>query len=180
MSRWAIFGGSFDPPHVGHVLAAAWVRSTAEVDAIVVIPALEHAFGKALAPFAHRRRMCELAFGPIDGVVVSDLEARLGGASYTVRTLEALRARNPGVELRLVIGSDLVGEVPRWHEGHRVPELAELLVVGRRGHGNGEALLMPEVSSTDVRARLREGRSVEGLVPRAVIQHIERYGLYRR
>lgn len=180
MTTWAIFGGSFDPPHVGHVLAAAWVRSTADVDAIVVIPALEHAFGKPLAPFAHRRRMCELAFAPIAGVTVSDLEARLGGASYTVRTLEELSRRSPGVKLKLVIGSDLVDQVPSWHQGHRVPELAELLVVGRGGHENGDhQLVMPEVSSTDVRERLRTGKSVEGLVPRAVIGHIERCGLYR-
>lgn len=177
---WAVFGGSFDPPHVGHVLAATWALSTTEIEALVVIPALEHAFGKPLAPFAHRRRMCELAFAPLRGVVVSDLEARLGGASYTVRTLEELRRRSPDVALKLLIGSDLVDEVPRWHQGHRVPELAELLVVGRGGHANGgEQLVMPEISSTDIRARLREGRSAEGLVPRAVLRYAERHGLYR-
>lgn len=180
MTRWAIFGGSFDPPHVGHVLAASWVLSTAEVDALVVIPALAHAFGKPLAPFAHRRRMTELAFAPLRGVIVSDLEARLGGASYTVRTLEELARRHPDVSLQLVIGSDLVDEVPRWHEGHRVPQLAELLVVGRGGYADGEEqLVMPEVSSTDVRERLRAGRSAEGLVPRAVLRYVERFGLYR-
>lgn len=179
MRSVAVFGGSFDPPHVGHVLAAAWVRSTSEVDEVIVVPALEHPFGKPLAPFAHRRRMAELAFAPLTRVSVSDIEARLGGASYTVRTLEALRRAHPGVELRMMIGSDLVEQVPRWREGHRIAELAPLLVVGRGGHDDGRELAMPEVSSTEVRARLAEGRSVDGLVPRAVAEYIARFGLYR-
>src|SRR5690606_32016933 len=83
MSAWAIFGGSFDPPHVGHVLAVTWVLSTQPVDEVVLVPALEHAFGKPLAPFAHRRRMCELAFAPLRRVRVDPIEAELGGASYT-------------------------------------------------------------------------------------------------
>lgn len=179
MTTWAVFGGSFDPPHVGHVLVAAWLRSTTDVDRVVVVPALEHPFGKPLAPFPHRRRMAELAFAPLTRVAVSDIEARLSGASYTVRTLQALRARHPGISLRLVIGSDLVSEVPRWREGDRIPELAPLLVVGRGGHDDGARdIVMPEVSSTEIRARLQAGRSVEGLVPRAVIDYLARYPLY--
>lgn len=177
--RVAIFGGSFDPPHVGHVLAASWVLSTAEVDAIWVVPALEHAFAKPLTGFGHRRRMVELAFAPLRRVTVSDLEAQLGGASYTVRTLEELSRRHPGVSLRLMIGSDLVEQVPRWKEGARVPALAPLLVVGRGGHDDGRPLAMPEVSSTEIRERLRTGRSVDGLVPRSVIAYIAGHGLYR-
>lgn len=179
MSVVAVFGGSFDPPHVGHVLAVAWILSTQAVDEVLVVPALEHVFGKRLAPFAHRRRMCELAFEPLRRVHVSDIEARLGGVSATVHTLEALRRADPRRELRLVIGSDLIGELPRWTEGHRVPELAPLLVVGRGGHDDGRDVLMPQVSSTEIRARLREGKSVEGLVPRAVADYIARHGLYR-
>ncbi len=180
MSTWGVFGGSFNPPHIGHVLALSWALSTQPFDTILVIPALEHAFGKALTPFPHRRRMAELAFATLRRVRVSDLEARLGGASYTVRTLEELSRRAPGVSLRLIIGSDLVDEVPRWKEGARVPELAPLLVVGRTGYENGaRELHMPEVSSSEIRERLRAGKSVEGLVPRAVIEYIDAFGLYR-
>lgn len=175
--RAAVFGGSFDPPHVGHVLAATWVLSTQEVDELWVIPTFEHVFGKSLTSFSHRLRMCELAFAPVRGVEVSDIEARLGGQSATVRTLEALQ--RPGRSLRLVVGGDLVGQIPRWVEGHRIPTLAPLLVVGRGGHGGGD-VAMPEISSSEVRARLKEGASVEGLLPRAVIEHIARYALYRR
>jgi nicotinate-nucleotide adenylyltransferase len=179
MTVMGVFGGSFDPPHVGHVLAASWVLATAEVDGLFVVPALEHAFGKRLTPFPHRRRMVELAFGCLRGVQVSPIEAQLGGASYTVRTLEELKRRHPGASLRLMIGSDLVEQVPRWKEGARLPALAPLLVVGRGGHDDGRMLAMPEVSSSEVRERLRSGRSVDGLVPRSVIAYIERHGLYR-
>jgi nicotinate-nucleotide adenylyltransferase len=179
MSTMAVFGGSFDPPHVGHVLAASWVLATAEVDGLWIVPTLEHAFGKRLTPFPHRRRMAELAFAGLRRVEVSAIEAELGGASYTVRTLEELARRHPGVSLRLMIGSDLVDQVPRWKEGARLPGLAPLLVVGRGGHDDGRELAMPEVSSTEVRERLRAGKSVDGLVPKSVIDYIARHGLYR-
>jgi len=180
MSTVAVFGGSFDPPHLGHVLAATWVLSTASVDALWVIPAYDHAFDKELTPFAHRLKMAELAFAPLREVTVSDLEARMGGESFTVHTLERLREEHPDDRWRLVIGSDLVEQIPRWHEGHRIEELAELLVVGRGGHGrDGDALLMPEVSSTEVRRRLRAGEPADALVPRAVLDYAREQGLYR-
>jgi len=179
MSAIAIFGGSFDPPHLGHVLAATWVLSTAAVDELWVIPTFDHAFDKELTAFAHRLKMAELAFAPLRSVRVSDLEARMGGESFTVHTLERLRADHPSRELRLVVGSDLVDQIPRWHRGHRIGELAELLVVGRGGHGrDGDALLMPEVSSTEVRRRLRAGETVDALVPRAVLEYARAEGLY--
>jgi nicotinate-nucleotide adenylyltransferase len=178
MTTWAIFGGSFDPPHVGHVLAASWVLSTHDVDALVVVPVFAHPFGKDMTPYPHRRRMCELAFSTLSRAHVSDIEARLGGASYTVRTLEALRSE---ASLRLIVGTDIIDDIPRWKEGHRIAELAPLIVVGRGGHDDGlpREVVMPEISSTEVRTRLREGRSCEGLVPRAVLAHIDRYQLYR-
>lgn len=179
-SSLAVFGGSFDPPHVGHVLAATWVISTQPVDGLLVVPALSHPFGKRLAPYPHRRRMAELAFADIARVAVSDVEARMGGPSYTVDTLERLQREHPGVTLRLVVGSDLVAQVPTWHEGHRIEQLARLLVVGRGGHEDGtEDLVMPAVSSTEVRRRAQAGEPLDGLVPRTVASYICRHALYR-
>lgn len=179
-AAWAVFGGSFDPPHVGHVLAAQWVLSTQSVDAVVVIPALVHPFGKPLEAFPHRRRMCELAFGTVRGVRVSDLEARMPSPSYTVHTLERLRAEHPQVNLRLMIGSDLVEQLPSWHDGARVVELAPPLVVGRGGHLDGdEEIAMPTVSSTEIRRRFRSGEPLDALVPRTVREYVTRFGLYR-
>jgi len=179
MTTWAIFGGSFDPPHVGHVLSASWVLATQPVDALLVVPVLEHAFGKGLSSFPHRRRMAELAFADLRRVRVTDLEARGGKPSYTVRTLRELRARHPSVELRLIVGSDLVDQIPSWREGERIGELAPPIVVGRRGHEGSEEVLMPEVSSTEVRRRLRANEPVDELVPRRVARYIRRFGLYR-
>lgn len=179
MSTVAFFGGSFDPPHVGHVLAACWVLATSDVDEVLVVPTFQHPFEKRLEPFAHRRRMAELAFAPLRGVRVSDVEERMGGSSYTVRTLERLREERPDRDWRLMIGSDLVEQIPTWHEGSRIPELASLLVVGRGGHADGvEDILMPQVSSTEVRRRVRAGEPADALVPRPVLRYIREHGLY--
>jgi nicotinate-nucleotide adenylyltransferase len=176
-----VLGGSFDPPHVGHVLVASWALSVTEVSRVVVVPALRHAFGKSLQAYEHRVRMCELAFADLGRVSVSRIEAELGGAGYTVDMLEALAVRLRGAKLRLVMGADLEKELPKWRRPERVVALAPPLVVGRCGHGErGEKdVTLPEVSSTDVRRRLAAGESVASVVPRSVLAHIEAHGLYR-
>ncbi len=179
MRSAALFGGSFDPPHLGHLLAATWALATHELDELLVVPAFDHAFDKELTPFEHRLRMAELAFAPLRAARVSDLEARMGGESFTVRTLERLRDERPEVRWHLVVGTDIVDQIPRWHEGHRIPELCDLLVVGRGGYGRAaDDLLMPEVSSTDVRRRLRAGAPADALVPRTVLAYVAEHGLY--
>ncbi|MGE0786721.1 MAG: nicotinate (nicotinamide) nucleotide adenylyltransferase [Sandaracinaceae bacterium] len=181
MSAIAIFGGSFNPPHVGHVLAACWAMSAARFDALLVVPTVRHAFGKPLAPFAHRRRMAELAFGGLVSVSVSDVESRLDGPSYTVSTLERVQREHPSARLTLVVGSDLVPEIPRWHDAHRLDSLAERLVIPRPGYAvpGDFTPALPEVSSTDVRERLARGESVRGLVPLRVAEYIAAHELYR-
>ena len=109
-----VLGGSFDPPHVGHVLLAAYAMSASDLDALLVIPTFQHPFGKALSDYDERVHMAELAFGMLAGVEVSRIEQSLGGASYTVRTLEALQAREPSARLRLVVGADVIADAPRW------------------------------------------------------------------
>src|SRR5580700_9701846 len=110
----AVFGGSFNPPHVGHVLACALVLSTEDVDRVLVVPAYKHAFAKALAPFDDRVTMCELALGWMPRVEVSRVEQELGGDSLTIRTLEHLAHAHPDWRLRLVIGADILAETSRW------------------------------------------------------------------
>lgn len=174
-----IFGGSFDPPHAGHVLFVAYALSVAPIARVLVIPTFQHAFGKQMAPFADRVAMCERAFAPLAHVEVSRLEEELGGASFTIHTLEALRARRPSTPMRLLIGADVWPETPRWREFDRVAALAPPFVVGRSGAESiEEAPELPAISSTLVRSRYRTGGSVERLVPRDVDAYVRAHGLY--
>lgn len=177
--RVAIFGGSFNPPHVAHQLVALYVLETADVDALWFVPCHKHPFDKALASFHHRMRMCEwaaAALGP--RARVSDIEGRLGGESRTLMTLKALRAENPADEFLLVIGADIEPELPLWYGAEELLRTVQRIVVGRGGYAHGAAVSMPMVSSTDIRERLARGQSVAGLLPLTVENYIREHGLY--
>ncbi|MDP8998839.1 MAG: nicotinate-nicotinamide nucleotide adenylyltransferase [Myxococcota bacterium] len=178
----AVFGGSFNPPHVAHVLAGALVRSTEDVDRLLVVPTYRHPFGKPLEPFSDRLAMCELAMAWMRGVEVSRVEATLGGESRTLRTLQHLAEAYPGCSLRLVMGADVLAEAPRWFGFDEIARLAPPIVLGRVGvdvPGAGPALL-PNVSSTHVRAVIARGAwsEAEKLVPQAVLGYVRARGLY--
>lgn len=178
----AVFGGSFNPPHVGHVLVPPLVQATHDVDRVLVVPTFRHPFAKDLAPYDDRVRMCELALGGSRDVEVSRVEEELGGESRTLRTLEHLAARHPDWRLRLVVGSDILAEAPRWFGFDAIQKLAPLIVLNRAGidaPAIGKVLL-PEVSSTQVRAALGRGAwsEVEQLVPRKVLSYVRAKGLY--
>lgn len=179
--RIAIFGGSFNPPHVGHVLVASYVLSTEPVDVLMVIPTFQHPFGKPLAPFEARLQMCRLALGAWERVEVSSLERDMGGDSYTVRTLEALQAREPDAALALCIGADVLAERHLWHRTEDLDRLARRIVIGRQGYDNPPEASppMPAISSTEIRRLLATGGDVSRLVPRAVAAYIAEHGLYR-
>jgi nicotinate-nucleotide adenylyltransferase len=180
----ALLGGSFNPPHVAHLMAAWWTLATQGVSEVWLLPSYRHPFGKQLEPFEHRVRMCQLAAAAIRGVRVCAVEAELAGdplVGKTVRTLEHLAARHPRLRFALVVGADVLAETDKWYRFDRVRQLARLIVVGRAGHpGGGGAPALPPVSSTEVRDRLRRGEDVSALVPRAVLEYIRRRGLYRR
>ena len=179
----AIFGGSFNPPHVAHVLAATSVLLTHEVDALLVVPTFQHPFAKSLAAYEHRVRMCELAMGWLPRVSISRVEEELGGESRSLRTVEHLARAHPDWELRFVIGSDILLEAKKWHGFEAICALAPLIVLGRVGFDgtNVPPALLPDVSSTEVRAALAAGDydALTGLVPRQVLSYIRSAGLYR-
>src|SRR5262245_2470528 len=176
--RVALFGGSFNPPHVAHQLAALYVLETAAVDELWFVPAYEHAFGKPLAAFEDRLAMCELAAAALGPRArVSDVERAIGGRSLTLRTVRRLAELHPDHAFSLVIGSDLTGDVATWYRGDELAKTLPFIIVARPG-GVGRAgaeagaapasVVMPEVSSTAVRAALAAGKPVDALVPRAV------------
>lgn len=184
--RLGIYGGSFDPPHVAHLLLAAYALSVGNFDEVLVVPVFAHAFAKELAPYEHRIRMCELAFAPLRGVSVSRIESELPIPSRTLFTLEALAARYPGAELRLVVGADVVSESKKWHAFDAVTRLAPLFVVGRSGQpaAAASAFELPPVSSTRVRELFAERQrgapapELARLVPATVLAYAEERGLY--
>jgi nicotinate-nucleotide adenylyltransferase len=164
------------------VLAVAYVLSTAEIDRVLVVPTFQHPFAKALAPYDDRVTMCELAMGWMPNVEVSRVEAELGGESKTLRTLEHLQATHPTWKMRLLMGSDLLAEAPRWFRFDAIRAIAPPLVLGRQGFPSSDAPLavLPELSSTDVRAKIAEGRWEElaSLLPRTVAEHVRAKRLY--
>ncbi len=181
MAEVALFGGSFDPPHLGHAYVITTVLALEPVEALWILPTHSHAFGKHLADFELRVRMCEALaqiFG--DRVSVSPIEKELaeraepGGdaqLSRTVDTVAALHARFPDRDFGWVIGSDLREELETWKEPERLRALARIIVVGREGQNEAAAVggvPIPDVSSSEVRARLAAGEPVDHLLPAAV------------
>jgi nicotinate-nucleotide adenylyltransferase len=178
----ALFGGSFNPPHVAHQMVCLWVVETCAVDALWMMPTHRHPFGKPLAPFADRVAMCELAAAPLGRrVLVSTVERDLGfAANRTVETLEELTRRHPETSFRLVVGADVLCERGKWHRWADVVGLAPPIVLGRAGYPSDEAaVVLPDVSSTEVRTRLARGESAVPLVSCQVMDYIAARGLYR-
>ncbi len=181
----ALFGGSFNPPHIGHVLAAAYVLGIGAVERVLVVPVFGHALGKQGESFAHRVEMARRAFGWLPGVEVSTIERQLGAPSRTLRTVQALEAEHPEWALRLLVGSDITGEIGKWHAYDEIARRAPPLVLGRAGSDGPEPRLLPEVSSTEIRSFLAAARAgsafpvaLEALVPRSVLDYVRENGLY--
>jgi nicotinate-nucleotide adenylyltransferase len=179
-----IFGGSFNPPHIAHVLAATYVLQCCAIDRVLVIPTFQHPFAKALTPFEDRLEMCRRAFSDLSRVEISAVEAELGGESKTVRTLEHLHAQHPDWQMRLIVGSDVVHELDRWWSPERVKELAPPIVLGRLGVAppagyESAPRVLPEISSTAIRTALSRGESQDHVLPRRVVEWINERGLYR-
>jgi nicotinate-nucleotide adenylyltransferase len=183
----AVLGGSFDPPHAGHVLMAAYLGAVANFEQVLVVPVFEHAFHKALTPFEHRLCMCRLAFESLPFVEVSPLEATLKRPNYTLNTLRAIQRAHPSWSLRLAVGTDVLAETHKWHAFEDVTRLAPPFVFMRHGtQSSGKKTpLMPNISSTEIREHLAKAQPgvtdpmIEELVPASVRAYIEANKLYR-
>ena len=177
----ALLGGSFNPPHVGHLLAAQYVWATQPLDAVWLMPSFQHPFRKALVDFEHRAAMCELLCRETSGWLrTSRVESEVGGSGRTVDTLAFLQARHPEHRYTLVIGSDILKDLPSWKDFDRIQQMARVLVLYRAGYPAPEAVGPPlaEVSSTEVRELLQRGSSPGDKVPRAVLAYAHATGLY--
>ena len=169
--RVAVFGGSFNPPHVGHAMVIQWLLSTNLSDEVWLLPTVSHALGKALPPFAKRAVWCRAFAGEMDTRVrINEIETTLSKPSFTINTLRALKAEHPETTFQLVVGSDILDETDAWHQWDAIVAEFAPIVVGRTGYPvQGAEIYFPEVSSSNIRQRIAEGLSVKELVPRAVL-----------
>jgi nicotinate-nucleotide adenylyltransferase len=197
--RLGVLGGTFDPPHVAHLVLADQAREQLQLDTVLWVPAGDpwRKSDRDVTTAEHRLAMVRLATQGSAVFEVSLLEVLQKGPSYTVDTLAALSEERRPRELYCILGDDALDDLPNWHEPERLISLATLAVAARRGGprsaaaldailpGLGAAvvwLVMPrlDVSSTDLRRRALEGRSVRYLVPPPVADYIREHRLYRR
>ncbi|TNE92001.1 MAG: nicotinate (nicotinamide) nucleotide adenylyltransferase [Deltaproteobacteria bacterium] len=172
--RIAIYGGSFNPPHVGHAMVASWVLWTGRADQVWWMPSFSHPFDKALPPFERRLELVESLTRALGGGHrVTAVEAELEPPTYTVDALDWLREEYPEHRFSLVIGADNLPKLDKWKEAERLQASYELVVVGRDGYDNpAGCVIFPGVSSTEVRTRLAAGEPVDHLVPAPILEAV--------
>ena len=188
--RLGILGGTFDPVHTAHLVAAVNVRHALSLDRILLVVA--HApwqkSARRITPAADRLAVVEAAVAGTEGVEASAIEIDRGGESFTADTLEQLTAEDPDRELFLVVGADVAADLHTWRRPDVVARLATLAVVSRGGRGpvdigppwRAEHVAIPalDISSSDLRARAADGRPLDHLVPLPAIARIRQLGLY--
>lgn len=186
--KLGLFGGTFDPPHLGHFLAAVDAAEALELDQVVWVPAATQPLkaGVAVADAAHRLEMTRLTVAGDPRFSVEALELERGGLSFTIDTLRTFRERHPGAALFLLLGADAAASLPKWREPGAIRALSEIVVLTRGGDGlvpsAGVRTLSTrrvDISASEIRARVRLGRSIRGFVPEAVEEYIAAHGLYR-
>jgi nicotinate-nucleotide adenylyltransferase len=195
--RLGLFGGTFDPIHVGHLILAEQCREACGLDRVrlVVAGSPPHKLGSRTA-VGHRLEMVRIAVAGHPAFAASDIEATRPGPHYSVETLEGIRRDHPEDELFFLIGADSLRDLPTWREPERIAQMATIVVVNRPGieeigetalpdFGPGShrllAVTIPPVgiASSDLRRRMAEGRSIRYMVPRGVEAYIGAHGLYR-
>lgn len=189
--RIGLFGGTFDPPHVGHLVTAVNVRHALDLDVVLLMVAnvpWQKEGSRAITPAEDRYAMVEAAVRGVAGLAASRLEIDHGGPSYTADTLAELACRYPGAELYTIVGDDAAAGLPTWERFEEVVARSRLVVVDRPG----APVVLPEgidwirvevprleVSSTDLRARFVDGRPLDYLVTSPVLEVIAARHLYR-
>lgn len=190
--RLGIFGGTFDPPHVGHLVSAVNVRHELRLDRVLLVVndvPWQKAGSRAISSAADRLAMVQAAVADVDGLEASRIEIDAGGPSFTADTLATLIAEDRERDLFVILGADAAAGLSTWERAEEVRDLATIVVVERPGTPDAVPLdgwrwarvEVPgiEVSSTELRERASDGRPLDYLVTREVVEWIETHGLYR-
>jgi nicotinate-nucleotide adenylyltransferase len=191
VARVGVLGGTFDPPHIGHLAAAVEVRHALDLDEVLLVVANEpwqKTGSQPVSDVVHRLAMVEAAAQGLPGVRASAVEIERGGPSYTIDTLRTLQARRPDAGFFVVVGSDAAAGLDTWHRADELARAATFVLLDRPG------LVSPsppdgwrfthvpiprlDVTSTELRDRARTGRPLDVLVAPAVIAYIEAHRLY--
>ncbi|MDH5151722.1 nicotinate-nucleotide adenylyltransferase [Kocuria palustris] len=190
-TRLGIMGGTFDPIHHGHLVAASEVAAVFDLDEVVFVPTGQpwQKSGSEVSDAEHRYLMTVVATAANPRFSVSRVDIDRHGPTYTVDTLRDLHELRPDSDLFFITGADVLSEILSWHGTEDIWDLAHFVGVTRPGHelsvpeGAGDVVLLEvpamAISSTDCRARVRSGQPVWYLVPDGVVQYIGKYGLYR-
>jgi len=190
--RLGIFGGSFDPPHIGHLLAAVDAFEALSLDTLIFVPAAVQPLKAGLATAAAHQRlaMVRLLVGADPRFAVDSVEIDRAGLSYTVDTLETFAQRFPSAERFFLVGEDAMAAFSAWKAPQQIMRLAQVVILRRPSPATADPLEAPDgtialstrlidVSSTEIRERVRGGKSIRGFVPESVAAFIETERLYR-
>lgn len=174
----AVFGGSFDPPHVGHLWAVVYsLAMHDDIEEVWVIPCYRHAYGKKLTPFKDRFLMCESLFQPFSNVRVSQTEMHLSikydKPNFTADTLEFLKEQY-NYDISLIVGADIAEDISKWDGYERISKVAKILSVPR------EDTAVPELGSTNVKEEIANGRIPDKILTPKVVDYILKNNLYRK
>ncbi|MFC5405178.1 nicotinate-nucleotide adenylyltransferase [Cohnella soli] len=193
MRKIGLLGGTFDPVHNGHLMAAEAAREAAKLDEVWLIPTLVPPHKpQPGTDAASRRRMLEVAVADNDKLRVEDIELMKQGTSYTIDTVTALQERHPDIQFYWIVGSDMLQDLPHWRRIEELVDRVSFIGLERPDQPSDDSELptfirrklnragMPPmgISSTDIRRRVKDGRSVRYMLPEPVREYMQRNGLY--
>lgn len=200
MRKIAVFGGTFNPIHAGHIRLIRFAMGHLNIEKLILMPAFipPHKPEADMAGAADRLAMCRIAARDLDPVIVSDMEIKRGGSSYTVDTLEALKKEYPDTAVILIVGADMLVTLKNWRRYEDIIKIAEIAFVPRPDitkedfeaeaagiiADGGQAALLPmepvDISSTEIRRRIKSGGNADAFLPTAVAEYIKENRIYKK
>ena len=194
-----ILGGSFDPPHFGHIFLCHYALKSTEIEKVLIVPCFNHPFNKSLSTFEHRFSMCQLAFEIFgNSVEVTDIEKELGGISYSINTIKHLKNTHPDNQYFFLIGSDILKDTNKWKNFEVIKSLVKIIIFHRIGsadvpsalleqarcprHKSGDEIIqasLPDTSSELIRTFVKQNKPIQFLTTNKIIDYIKNNKLYK-